>query len=747
MQSAVPLYQSSSDRPVPLRKRSDLRASKHVYRNQPTWIVKDPLAMEFYRLNDEEYVILELLDGQRSLSDIRRAFQRRFSPQRISERELQFFVTSLHEKSLVVSLQPDQGRHLLEQSREKRWKKQKSAIANLLAIRWRGVDPDRFLAAALPWLGWLFSGRAVVAALVLMLSALSWLTVHYTEFQSRLPALDEFFSQRNGWLLVAIVLITKVVHEFGHGICFKRLGGECHEIGVMLLFFMPTLYCNATDSWLMQSKWKRAAIGLAGIYVELIMASVATFLWWFSAPGIMNFICLDIMVTCSISAIVLNGNPLLRYDGYYIFSDLMEVPNLYARSGKVIHDAFQSYVLGMPQDSEPDSTLGTKLLLGSYRMSSTLYMLMIVVVILHALVALLRPFGLESIAIFAAVFSLFSLAMAPALAVCRGLEIPGSLDKMKWSRFVPSCAVVACGLALFLFVPFPHYVICSFTVEPVGAKAIYVEHEATLIELHVSSGQQVKAGQLLATLRNIDTELEIAALEGRQNAYESERDVLIRERHFDPAAASRLKEAQSELLTLQMRLTELRRVERSLCLFAPCDGQVIPAWTPVAEDTNLRQLRGWAGSALDAENLGTRFERGQLFCRVGSLSDIEAILAVDQGDVELVKVGQKASLQLDARSQTKYTGIVHAVSQMNSDRLPPSLALQHGGAIPTKRRPHSEELGSSEPADATFQARVALPEAMYLSTGLRGKAKVLVGQQTLAARSLRAFYRTFRLQL
>ncbi len=160
------------------------------------------------------------------------------------------------------------------------------------------------------------------------LGAAGLLVTQFEAFQNKLPAFEEFFAAKN-WIWLAIVMaLTKVFHEFGHGLACKKFGGQCHEMGVMLLVLTPCLYANVSDSWLLPSKWKRAFIAAAGMYVELVLASVAVFVWWFSQPGMINQLALNIVFISSVSTILFNANPLLRYDGYYILSDLLEIPNL-----------------------------------------------------------------------------------------------------------------------------------------------------------------------------------------------------------------------------------------------------------------------------------------------------------------------------------------------------------------------------------------------------------------------------------
>ena len=109
--------------------------------------------------------------------------------------------------------------------------------------------------------------------------------VEFETFRSKLPEFHQFFSLYNAFLLTVTLAFTKVLHEFGHGLSCKHFGGECHEMGVMILVLTPCLYCNVSDSWMLPNKWHRAAIGAAGMYVELVMASICTFIWWFSRAG------------------------------------------------------------------------------------------------------------------------------------------------------------------------------------------------------------------------------------------------------------------------------------------------------------------------------------------------------------------------------------------------------------------------------------------------------------------------------
>ena len=146
--------------------------------------------------------------------------------------------------------------------------------------------------------------------------------------------ISSIFSLRNvGWLALSVV-VAKTLHELGHALACRHFGGECHELGILLLVFLPCLYCNVSDAWMFDSRWRRVAVDVAGMYVELVLAAICTFLWWFSVPGWFNSVCFNLMIVCSLNTLLFNGNPLLRYDGYYLLSDLLEVPNLRAAVGR-----------------------------------------------------------------------------------------------------------------------------------------------------------------------------------------------------------------------------------------------------------------------------------------------------------------------------------------------------------------------------------------------------------------------------
>ena len=276
--------------------------------------------------------MLEQLDGKTSCGEIKERFDAKFAPVHVSVMQVLGFSAQLHEQGLVLSEQHDQGERLLERRRKGLRQQYLQSFANPLAIRFRGIDATRLIDFCYPVGRQLLRPTAVIGAVVLIVIAVALLTGQSAEVMRRLPRTSEFFSSHNIILMMMSLVFIKILHELGHAIACRYFGGECNEIGLMLLVMTPCLYCNVSDAWMFPNKWHRIAVSFAGIYVELVLAAVAAVLWYFSEPGIANSLFLNTVVICTLGTVLLNGNPLLRYDGYFVLSDLLEIPNLAEQS-------------------------------------------------------------------------------------------------------------------------------------------------------------------------------------------------------------------------------------------------------------------------------------------------------------------------------------------------------------------------------------------------------------------------------
>src|SRR5262245_20428021 len=214
----TPGLASAASRPLALRKRADLIARRQQWQGREYWTVKDPLSLRYYRFEDEEFAILNMLDGQTSVDQIRDRFEAQFAPQRLSAAQLQQLLAMLHKSHLLVADAPGQGEQLQQRDRQRQRREWLAALANPLAVRIRGVDPDRLLAWLNARCGWLFSLPAAAAAGLLMLAALLLVAAEFDLFCSRLPAFRAFFAASNWLWLAGVLCVTKIIHEIGHGL-------------------------------------------------------------------------------------------------------------------------------------------------------------------------------------------------------------------------------------------------------------------------------------------------------------------------------------------------------------------------------------------------------------------------------------------------------------------------------------------------------------------------------------------------
>jgi putative peptide zinc metalloprotease protein len=740
------VFRSSTTRPVGLRRRGDLVTNRQLHQGQAWWVVKDPISLSYFRFRPEEYALLDMLDGEVSLEQLKEQFEARFPPRRITLDELARFVATLHRSGLVMGDRPGQGPQLYERRKQRIWKQWMAWLANIMSLRFRGIDPDWMLTKLDPWFGWLFSPPAIVAMLAFVSSAMLLVLVNFDVFRSKLPDFHQFFASGN-WLYLAIALgVTKVLHEFGHGLSCKHYGGECHEMGMMLLVFTPCLYCDVSDSWMLPSKWKRAAIGAAGMYVEVIIASIATYLWWNSHAGIFNQLCLDVMFVSSVSTILFNANPLMRYDGYYILSDILEIPNLRQKATSILGRAASKWCLGIKQPEDPFLPQRKRGLFALYAVASSLYMWMVSASIFLFMWSVFKPYRLEVLGQILAAGALWGLVIRPLQSMIKFLNVPGRRDEVKALNVTVSGIVAAVVLAAIALIPLPQRVWCAAELRPRGEEMVYVTVAGRLESLAVKAGDLVKKGQELARLSSIDLDLAIADLEGKASQSLARLNSLQRERFTDPAAGLEIGTVEESLKSVEEQLAKKLKDRTELVLVAPRDGVVLPSTSvpPSKEAAAAGKLPGWSGSALDDKNLGATFTEGTVLCMVGEAEKLEGVMVVDQSEVEFILRGQPVDLKLDAFPWRTFTGAVDELAETHIETGSERLSVKAGGQVPTK----TDDSGRELPISTSYEAMTSLDDPDGLLTpGMRGTARIKVGSRTVGQWLLRLLWQTFNFKM
>ncbi len=740
---------SSSARKLPIKVRSDLTAKRQQYLGRTYWVLKEPVGSRYFRFQEEEYAILKMFDGFHSLDDIKDEFEKSFPPQKISLEELQHFLGQLHQSGLLVAATPNQGPELLKRRQKRKKQELFQKFTNILSIKFKGFDPDWLLSAMYPWVRWFFHPFTVCCCLCLCLAALLLVLVNFDIFRSKLPEFHSFFSPVNLIFLSMTLGATKVLHEFGHGLTAKHFKGECHEMGVMILVLTPCLYVNVSDSWLLPNKWKRIAIAVAGVYIECCLAAVCTFLWWFSQPGLLNYLALNIMFVSSVSTVIFNINPLLRYDGYYVMADWLEIPNLRQKATKILTRKCSQWFLGMEQQEDPFLPRKNQVLFALYSVAAFFYRWIVMAGILFFIHTLFKSYGLQIIGHMIAAMSLFSLFVMPLYKVAKFFWVPGRIYKVKKARFYLSLSLFLALLGFLFFWPLPYTVIAPTIVELRASDSQHVYIPDTkgggrLKRIAVEPGQRVTAGQELGLLENLTLWGQLIELEGNIRQLEQELETMNLLKGIDNSANLHIGPKEKEWAATKEIHANLLRDFNMLTLRAPMDGIVVsPPWKPhqaPADD----MLPTWWGSPLERTNLEATFEPGTIFCSVGDPKLLEAAIVVDQSKIEFLKRGQAVELKLNEFPGKIFEGEVYEIERQKVTSLDVQLSTRAGGEVPTT----TQEGGIEEPNSASYRVRMLLDNPdLSIKVGMTGAAKVHVEPQTLGYRLWLFVNNTFNFKL
>lgn len=706
-----------------VRLRPDLIIQPQFYEGMTHYVVKDPIALKYFRFKIEEYFLLQQLDGKHTLQDVKKAFERKYRPQTISIEDLTRFTAQLHEAGLAQIDSPEQAKVLIRRRRKNQWKKVWQFFANILYIKIPIIDPEKLLTGMYPYFRWIFTPYFVTFSVGLMLAALTLVISQWTTFYAKLPDFQSFFNWRTIFYFWISLAIIKVIHEFGHGLTAKHFGGEVHEMGMLFLVLTPALYCDVTDSWLLPSKWKRIWISAAGIYVECFLASIATFVWFYSETGLLNSLAMATMFICSVNTIMFNANPLLRYDGYYVLADWLEIPNLRIKSTQFFTYLFQEKVLGLEVPVQSYMPRSRRFLFVSYAIASYLYRWLVTFSILFFLYRFLKPYKLGSVSAMLAIGSLIPLVGMPVYQMFKFVRTPGRMRKVKKARAASFAAVAVATAAGILLIPTPLRVQGTLVLTAAKPAMIYAEVPGRLVKLNVRDGQWVTQGTVLAELSNPEKIRELYEIQEKHDVN------FAKARWFNASdrRESRAQARQFDLMAseLEPAIEKIADQVKKLRLVAPRDGLAIGVPHP--------------------ETTGQYLKPGKPFFEVGDPHHLEAHLILDQGDIDLVALDRRAWVKIYGDSETTFKSRVGEVAKRNREEIPPELSNVAGGEIATKQ---DQKTGQSKPLNAVYEVIIPLENRrLILQPGLRGFAKIDGGTHTLGWWLWRLITKTFHFTL
>lgn len=730
----------AADRPLRLQLRADLSLHRLEFSDGEGWVAYDPIALVYHRLEPIQQAILELLDGRRCLNDLKDAIAARFPGQAWSASAVQSLVADLHKKGLTISLTAGQGTVLDGRRREQIRKHWLSAWKQILYLRLPGWNPDGPLLRLLPWVRWIYTPWLLV--LLLAAVAFAWLLplVYFDEFRQRLPEFEQFFGWPNLLWLWGTLVVTKLVHEFGHGLTCRYFGAACHEMGVMLLVFSPTMYCDVSDSWRLPSKWARIAIAAAGMGFELLLSGLALVTWWLTQPGLLHYLSLNVFFVTTLTTVVFNANPLLRYDGYYMLSDWLGIPNLRPKADRLIQHQFARWCLGIEMPPAPFEPQRGRVWFAAFAVASTIYGWIVWGGILLFLYTWLKPHGLQSFGMTLAVASLLGVVISLVQKVWTIVTTPRSTP-LKGLRLAAFGVLLLVAIGVVLLIPVPWFIEAPVLVEPADLRNVHAVVPGRLVKVRVAPGDRVQVGEPLLVLENEELSDQLLKLDRELSAQFVELQTLRALGLVGEEAV-----ALERLVSLQDQLRVLHAQHEELTVRAPMTGRVVvPPRVPEPRfDPDQKVLPRWFGTPIDRRNVGAFFEAGTHLLTIAPDDRWQAVLYLSQSHRNDVSPGAEVRLRLDHLPHRTWRSTVGSIAAEQENYAPPALSAKSGGNLATTTDAEQRE----RLVDVAYRVLTPIGEGHgLLRTGVRGRARINVEHRTIGGWLLRWFRTTLHFRL
>jgi len=623
--------------------RSDLVIRKQSIAHQHTYIaiVKDPVKKKYFRFEENEHFVMLLLDGKTSADEIAILYNRQFYDN-VTGKDIEEFVASIRNDDLLGKDFSELNTFLYEQLKEQRKSKIRQAKGSALYFRVPVVDPDEFFRVVMPFIKWFWNRPCITMMNIFMISAVIVLFQNYAEFKTGMAHIFDFTNQSIFQLFVlwATVMSVIAIHELGHGLTCRRFGGECHEIGFLFMFFNPCMYANVNDAWLFENKRHRLYVTFAGCFIEFLVGSIAVYVWVLTQKGAMiNMLAFKVIVVCFFSAIFMNFNPLMKFDGYFALSDYLEMPNLRDRSKEYLGYLISTKVFRLKKEFDILSKR-ERWILGTFGVLVTIYMFNVLTgLVFLAGSFLISTFHLAGLIILCIIiYKFFGRMFGKLINFIRAVMTE---HKAFFSR--PGIRIIGASLLItilygFMFYPFPQHIDLPATIEP-NNQTIIRSHETGYVEkvdinrLTYTKGQTI----LIQSNDDLSAQQKDIAIDIRTNE-KLQQAALAK---GDAAELVKLQKIRQQMIDTQ---NDLIRRQKNLTITAPFDGIF---------ENNLNAL---THSFLNP---------GDPIGRLIDPSVYKVMIEILERDIEGINPGSHAYFVLDTQPDVIFSGKVSRISSMH----------------------------------------------------------------------------------
>jgi len=624
------------------RLRSHARVHRQHFRGELWYVLQDPASGRFHRFTPAAYLVIGLMNGTRTVRRIWETACSRLGDDALTQDEMIRLLAQLHQADVLHADVPPDIEEMAERAAKIRRRKLAMSLLNPLALRIPLLDPDRFLAATLPLVRPLFSWLGVTLIGVLIGAGTTLATMHWAELTDNI--FDRVLVWESMLLLIVTYPVVKALHELGHAYAIKYWGGEVHELGVMFLVFLPVPYVDASSSAAFQEKWQRALVGAAGIIVELVLAAGALIVWLNAEESLLRAFAYNVMLIGGVSTILFNGNPLLRFDGYYVLADLLEIPNLGDRAKRFINYLIIRHVFGVTDATSPATAPGEPFWFLVYGIASFCYRVFIVTVIVLVVAGKFFIIG-----VVLAIWSAIIMIGLPAVKAVWFLFTSPVLARQRRRALAVSGGVVAAVALVLLLVPLPYRTVAEGIVWTPGEAGVFGRADGTVVELLREPNSLVSRGDPLIRLEDPLLDAKVRVLEAAVRELELRRISVV---GSDPLQ-KQLFEEQLERAKGDLELHRKRQAD--LIVRSPGDGRFV-----------LRRPN---------ELMGKFAHRGEVLAFVAAFDKPVVRLVVTEDALDLVRMRpESVEIRLTDRIEAIHPAFIQREIPNVSERLP-SLAL------------------------------------------------------------------------
>jgi len=642
--------------------RPSAQISRQFYRGERWYVVRDPAGNQFHRLSAPAYRFVGLLDGTRTVAEAWELVGGQLADDAPTQNEVIQIMSQLHAANLLESNVTPDAAVLLRRHKKMVKQQWQGRLMNILFPRIPLWDPDKFLVRWMPVVKPFLGRIGALLWLGVVFAAIFAIAPEWKRLQAQIP---HAIAPGNWPFLWATFCIIKLIHELGHAFACRRFGGECHELGLMFLVLVPAPYVDASSAWSFPSKWARIFVGAGGMIFELFVAAIMAFVWKNTAPGaLINGLALNAMLIASFSTIIFNANPLLRYDGYYILSDLLEIPNLRYRSTEYSLGLIKRHLFKV-KSAQPLPPFGQRIWLVLYAISSSIYRMFVGIMIILMVYNQVPVLG-----VLMALGGIITWLAVPVIKTTKYLLIEPELHRKRTRATLWTLGFVAAVVVLIGFVPSPWgtSIETMAYVEPLNKKVVYTRQQGLVDQIVAQDGQELKQGDVIMVCRDRDLEAKMAQTQALLAGAEAEYHAAL----VDGPAR---KVAEEKKKTFSESLRKLKDRQAELTVRAPIAGTLIAP-----------ELKHLAGRYIPPHTE---------VATVATNDELQLAAVFDQDDAALtfLKMGQDVQVRLASEVwRTDVRGTLADRTPTPLYELPhPALGDQQGGKAPVDPSDHEGE--------------------------------------------------------